>query len=333
MNISRNETIFPISRSIQSRLRRAFKLAAELRNDQFQYFSQISDPLTKLSSSTTTEHHWDTEFQPPEVDWSLAAGEIFNHLSSLKDNAFKEIAKTFSAGNNINAKTVRSAYWPSCNSAEDWSRFEERYSFIPASIMDRIEVLQPFRDVLPPEPNSSSDEYRKNPEPSASTWARRLNNSDKHDSPIDISVWTYANGSIVSLSDFTVAAPYRIRESLEAFATGEPLLKIFSEPVSELNIAIERLDIQVMQRVDSGMWGNLNYNIWQALLENFAIICTLCRGQDFLHANLPPWLLVRPTIWSDFSYFFNGTSYEIQDVAINLPGRSLADESFWALIE
>lgn len=148
-----------ISSTSHLRLRRAFRNNASLFDEQSQWFRTYKPEIQPFSDSHGTDHKFLLLTPDLPEDWALRIGEIFNHLSSAKDNLFIEIVRKFSGYSDSQIqKQLGPTYWPVCRTSAEWERTKERFPFIPAWILARIEIFQPFRD-RPDELTSPDDNW------------------------------------------------------------------------------------------------------------------------------------------------------------------------------
>ncbi|MEV8130727.1 hypothetical protein AB0O54_06265 [Pseudarthrobacter oxydans] len=293
----RDLTEFPLQR-----LRWAFTKASSFHEAQVAWFQGYTPEINYVSKSSGTIHEFSLSIRPPVDEWALLAGEIFNQLSSAKDNLFRDIVRRASGWSDEETRNNfrGGVYWPSCFTEKQWKSAVKKYSFIPKVIMDRIELFQPFRD-LRPSGKTPDEEWMK---AGASTWARLLNNQDKHDEPMRVAVHHYLGSPIITQTGFTVRNKPRQRWDYTDPQSNEPLLTIYSEPIEDIRITVPAIDVVVTAKGPSKLkWDPLNSGLWSALLESQLVINTVYYGREGARElGIPIMEYAPPTSWTDYKY-------------------------------
>lgn len=289
-----------ISNNSQLRLRRAFKNAATLFDEQFQWFENYEPQIHSLSNLESTEHLISLNRPPLPEDWSLQIGEILNHLSSAKDNLFNEIVRKFSGySDTAIQKKLGNTYWPACRSSKEWEKIEEKYSFIPKWLLERIEIFQPFRD-LPAHGVSPNADWMSM---GASTWARNINNTDKHSQPVQLSLNHFLNEPVRLKGTLRGTVTVEQRFDYTDPLSEDPMIKIMSEPSKDVRLKIASIGILLMIRKTSkSSWVPLNRSIWHVLIENQVIFNTVYYGHEAALQRMIPWAYDDGTHLADAVY-------------------------------
>lgn len=276
-----------ISSTPQLRLRRAFNNAASLFDAQSQWFRNYQPEIQSFSDSQGTEHRFSVFIPDPPADWALHIGEIFNHLSSAKDNLFIEIVRKFSGYSDSKIqKQLGSAYWPVCRSSSEWEKAKEKFSFIPAWILARIEIFQPFRD-RPDELTSPDDNWMSL---GASAWARSMNNSDKHSEPVHVTLNHYLNEPLRVIG--TLSNPIEVEQRFDDTdpLSEKPMVRISSGPSKGVHLNIDSVGFQFMIRKNlKSQWAPMNRSIWNVLVENQITFNTVYYGHKAALEHAIPW--------------------------------------------
>ncbi|MUK01627.1 hypothetical protein GM708_06610 [Vibrio cholerae] len=303
------------------RLRWAFAKASSFHEAQVAWFQTYAPEIKYVSKSSGTTHEFSLSIRPPVDQWALLAGEIFNQLSSARDNLFRDVVRRASGWSDDETRNnIRGGvYWPSCFTEKQWRTTAKKYSFIPPVIMDRIELFQPFRD-LRPDGKTPDEEWMK---AGASTWARFLNNQDKHDEPMRVTTHHYLGSSVIAQTDFRVLKKPRQRWDYTDPQSNEPLLTLYSEPVEDFRIIVPAIDVVVTAKGPSKIkWDPLNNGLWSALFESQLVIKTVYYGREKAQERSIPLAEYAPTTgWNDFRYELqSGGSYKLT------PRRNYAQE-------
>lgn len=284
------------------RLRWAFTKASDFYASQLAWFQEYTPNIRTVSKSFGTIHEISLSVRPPVDDWSLLAGEIFNQLSSARDNLFKDVVRRASGWSDgeIKKNLRGGTYWPSCFEEEQWESVMHKYNFVPEAIMDRIRSFQPFLDLRPGGKATDKEWMRAG----ASTWARRLNNHDKHDEPMRVTAHHYLGGPITTHSDFIVREELEQRWDHTDPLSNEPLVTIHSEPTEYLRVRVPVIDVVLMAKGQADLqWDPLNSGLWSALCESQSVINTVYYGRDNARELSIPFMeYASQRSWTDFRY-------------------------------
>lgn len=291
------------------RLRWAFEKMSALYSNQEEWFSGYTPDFEQISNSEGTRHEFSLIVDPPVDDWGFLGGEIFNHLSSARDNLFKEVVKRATGLPDKGIKKqFGNVYWPSCFQEQEWDSLAKRFESIPKVIMERIGVFQPFRDRHPDGEPADIDWKRT----SISAWSRTLNNDDKHDQPPQIAVNHYLGDPA-----YAERAPTFTREPQQRWDTtdplaSEPLITLYTLPVGTLKVRFPSVNMALMVRTPSHpQWSPFNNAVWTALIENQMVLNTVYYGKDHADELRIPWLHTTQDDVSDFRYQLKSArSYE-----------------------
>lgn len=294
------------------RLRWAFTKASTFYTSQVAWFQGYTPHTRHISKSFGTIHEFSLSIRPPVDEWALLAGEILNQLSSARDNLFKDVVRRASGWSDgeIRRNLRGGVYWPSCFEEDQWESVMKKYDFIPEAIMDRIMLFQPFRDLRPGEETTDRDWMRAG----ASTWARQLNNHDKHDEPMRVTAHHYLGDSITTHSQFIFREEPRQRWDYTDPQSNEPLVTIHSEPIKDLRITVPAIDIVLMAKGPSELkWDPLNSGLWSALWESQSVINTVYYGRARAQElSIPLMEYASPRSWTDFRYVLQpGGGYKL----------------------
>lgn len=289
-----------ISNTSQLRLRRAFKNSASLFDEQSQWFRTYEPDFQSYSNAQGTEHRLTLRAPVLPEDWTLHIGEVLNHLSSTKDNLFNEIVRKFSGYSDSKIrKHLGNTYWPVCRSLTEWEETVEKFSFIPEWLLRRIEVFQPFRDR--PDRNTSPDASWMNL--GASTWARSMNNSDKHSQPVQISLNHFLNEPLRLKG--ALPEPVKVEQRFDYTdpSSDEAMIRITSAPSMGVRLEIDSVGILLMiRKTPKSPWAPLNQSIWHVLVENQAVLNTVYYGQEVALERMIPWAHDDGVLLSDAIY-------------------------------
>ncbi|NKG21993.1 hypothetical protein [Paeniglutamicibacter terrestris] len=284
----------------QLRLRRAFKNAASLFDEQSQWFLNHHPEIQRYSNSEGTERRLSVIMPAAPEDWVLHIGEVFNHLSSAKDNLFLEIVRKFSEYSDSKIqKQLGGTYWPVCRSAPEWEKTKEMFPFIPAWVLDRIEVFQPFRD-RPDELTSPDDNWMSL---GASAWARSMNNSDKHSEPVHVTLNHYLNEPLRVIG--TLPNPIEV---VQRFDDTEPLseipmARVSSPPSKGVHLHVDSVGFLFMIRKNlKSQWAPMNQSIWNVIVENQVTLNTVYYGHKTALERAIPWAHDDGVHLSDATY-------------------------------
>lgn len=292
-----------VSTISQLRLRRAFKNAARLFDEQSEWFSVYEPQIQSYSNSQGTEHRLSLCVPDPPEDWALQIGEISNHLSSAKDNLFTEIVRKFSGySDNRIQKQLGNTYWPVCRSLTEWEKTADKFSFIPEWLLKRIETFQPFRDR--PDENTTPDENWMSM--GASTWARSVNNSDKHSQPVELALNHFLHEPLQLKG--TLAEPTGVEQRFDYSdpSSEEAMISIRSAPSTGVRLKVDSVGFLLMTRkTPKSSWAPLNQSIWHVLVENQVIFNTVYYGQEAALERIIPWAHDDGVLISDAIYSWN----------------------------
>lgn len=287
------------------RLRWAFEKASVFYSNQVEWFRRYTPVFDQISNSEGTRHEFLLLMEPPVGDWRFLGGEIFNHLSSARDNLFKEIVKR-STG--LSDKEIKkqfgNVYWPTCFQEQEWESLAKRFDCIPKVIMDRIEVFQPFRDRHIDGKPADIDWKRS----SVSAWSRRLNNDDKHDQPPEVAFNYYLGDSVIAHKAVTFTSEPQQRWDTTDPLAADPILTLHTAHGETPHITIPYVDIVLMIRSSShARWSPFNSGVWSALVESQMVLNTVYYGRDRADALQIPWVYATQDNWADFRYELNST--------------------------
>ncbi|WP_104053381.1 MULTISPECIES: hypothetical protein [unclassified Arthrobacter] len=294
------------------RLRFAFTRASAFYASQVAWFQEYIPDIRHVSKSGGTIHEFSLTVQPPVEEWALLAGEILNQLSSARDNLFKDVVKRASDGEEGITKNLKGGahHWPSYFDERQWEPFVRRYHFIPEVILDRIKSFQPFLD-LHPDGGTTDREWMK---AGASTWARQLNNHDKHDEPMRVAAHHYLGSGVTALSEITLRGEVQQRWDHTDPHSSEPLISIHCEPVDDLRLTVPTIDIVLMSMGPSELkWDPLNSGLWSALWESQCVINTVYYGRERARELSIPFMeYASRESWTDFRYVLKpGGGYDL----------------------
>ncbi|WP_299169054.1 hypothetical protein [uncultured Arthrobacter sp.] len=294
------------------RLHWAFTKASSFHESQVTWFQGYTPDTEYVSKSSGTIHEFSLSIRPPVDEWALLTGEILNQLSSARDNLFRDVVKRASgfSDEEIRNNFRGGVHWPLCFTEKQWISVMKKYSFIPEVIMDRVRLFQPFRD-LRPDGKTPDEEWMK---AGASTWARFLNNQDKHDEPVRVTAHHYLGGPVTAESEFILRKQPRQRWDYTDPQSNEPLITIYSEPIEDLRIIAPAIDVVVTAKGPSKIrWDPLNSGLWSALLESQLVINTVYYGREKAQElSIPIMEYAPPKGWTDFRYVLQpGGGYKL----------------------
>lgn len=303
-----------LSENPLQRLHWAFTKASSFHALQTTWFQNYTPDIKQVSKSFGTIHEFSLSIRPPVDDWALLAGEILNQLSSARDNLFRDVVRRASGWSDEEVRNKfrgrGGVYWPSCFTEKQWETCKKKYSFIPNVIMDRIKLFQPFRD-LHPDGGTPNEEWM---EAGASTWARYLNNQDKHDEPMRVTIHHYLGSPVIAKSGFTVRKEPRQRFDYTDPQSNEPMVTLYSEPVEDFGITVPVIEVVVAAKGQSKIkWDPLNSGLWSALMESQLVINTVYVGRERAHElSIPIGEYAPPPNWKDFQYVLqSGGEYNL----------------------
>lgn len=317
---------------VLTRLRDVLRQTEQLWMSQNQWFTSAEPEIAYSAPSPALDRHvYDAQFSdmPPLEDWAIQLGNIHGALSAMRNNLFRDVL-TRSTGwgkSKLNRKVPNiNLDWPKCNTKQEWETLRTAFYFIPTVVLDRIEVTQPFRDLMPPGATPTDHWMRMGGMQSS----RRFDSANKHERPAEVGVNWLLSGPH-KLPPGVHATDVRQRLDTTDLTDPEPVLSFATTQPIVNPMQIQSLDVLTMVRYSApdrpnmSPWGASRRDLWTQILEHLFAVWTLQFGKESARTRsdhlTPPneWWIKTP----DARFIATGSGEWKVGVGLNLASYAL----------